>query len=72
MPTVFKKLVDISVWILFVVACLAIILGILALIRSPGQTMEAARVVGSARFWGLGVFSFFLTAVTVWFRKVIG
>ena len=50
MPTAFKKLVDISVLILFVVACLAIILGILALIRSPGQTMEAARVVGSAMF----------------------
>jgi membrane protein implicated in regulation of membrane protease activity len=32
MPPILKKLVDISVWILFVVGCVALILGIVALV----------------------------------------
>jgi hypothetical protein len=69
MPSTMKKLVDISVWILFIVGCLMLIFGIIASVRIGGP---AVRVVYSVQFWGIGLFSIFLSVVAAWFRKVIG
>ena len=69
-----KKLVDISVWILFVVGCIMLIIGILALFTRPIVTQPGlgVRVISAAQFWGVGVFSIFLSVVAAWFRSRIG
>ena len=72
MPSILKSLVTISVWILFVAGCIALIIGVLILLRGEsGQVAAAARATYAERFWGLGLFSIFLSTVAVWFRKII-
>ncbi len=58
MPSVFKTLVSISVWILFVAGCVAIIMGI---VNRDG-------IRGSSGF-AYGTFSIMLSVIAVWFRK---
>ncbi len=58
MPSVFKTLVSISVWILFVAGCVGIIIGI---INRDG-------IRGNAGF-AYGTFIIMLSVVAVWFRK---
>jgi hypothetical protein len=81
MSPILKKLVDISVWVLFVGGCVALVLGIVfVLIRAPQAAAPLrnqvpglmARPVGSPQLLSLGVFSVFLSVVATWFRKIIG
>ena len=73
MPSSLKVLVTISVWILFIGGCIALVIGTLILVRGGSeQVAAAARATYAERFWGLGLFSIFLSAVAVWFRKIIG
>ena len=58
MPAVFKTLVSISVWILFVGGCVGIALGII----------NRGGVRGNAGF-AYGLFIIMLSVVAVWFRK---
>jgi hypothetical protein len=76
MPPILKKLVDISVWILFVVGCIALIFGIVVVTFTRAVPVPLTRAVPTPRIWltplwGLGVFSLFLSVVAAWFRKVI-
>lgn len=86
MPPILKKLVDISVWILFVFGCVALILGIVAMVWT--RTLPTPHVltphVPTRPVWPtqfrslgvfspfLGVFSLFLSVIAAWFRKIIG
>ena len=77
MPPLLKKLVDISVWILFVGGCIALIVGIIFVLTQAPQAAappgsQVPRLVGSPRFLELGMFSVFLSVVAAWFRKLIG
>ena len=62
MPSVLKSLVTISVWILFISGCLALILGVVFISRRP-ETFH---------LWSLGTLSIMLSVVAAWFRKAIG
>jgi hypothetical protein len=73
MSSSLKSLVTISVWILFVAGCLALVIGFLTLLKAgSGQAGATARAIWAERFWGTGLFSVFLSAVAAWFRKAIG
>jgi hypothetical protein len=63
MPNSLKTIVDVSVWILFVLGCAAILLGVVALAGRDGD---------AARLFGVAAGSLFLSIVGAWFRKLIG
>ncbi len=62
MPRMLLALVTISVWILFVVGCLALLAGIIGLAAFWGSFR-----MGSA--FGFGVFSLMLSVIAAWFRQ---
>jgi hypothetical protein len=59
MPSILKSLVTISVWILFISGCVALVLGMVFLIRRS----EAFHL------WSLGAVSLMLSVIAAWFRK---
>ena len=62
MPKMLLTLVTISVWILFVAGCLALLIGVAGLARFwDGMRMGSA--------FGFGVFSLMLSVIAAWFRK---
>jgi hypothetical protein len=62
MTKILLTLVTISVWILFVVGCLALLGGIVGLFLFPaGRGMNAA--------FGFGAFSIMLSVIATWFRQ---
>jgi hypothetical protein len=62
MPRMLLALVTISVWILFVVGCLGLLIGIVGL-----ATFWDSLRMGSA--FGLGIFSLILSVIAAWFRQ---
>jgi hypothetical protein len=62
MPRMLLALVTISVWILFVVGCLGLLIGIVGLV-----TFWDSFRMGSA--FGLGIFSLILSVIAAWFRQ---
>jgi hypothetical protein len=62
MPRFLVTLVTISVWILFVVGCLALLGGIVGLFLFPGGSRMTAA-------FGFGVFSIMLSVIATWFRQ---
>ena len=62
MPRFLPLLVTISVWILFVVGCLAILGGIVGLFMLPGGSRASAA-------FGFGAFSLILSVIATWFRQ---
>jgi len=65
MPRFLPLLVTISVWILFVVGCLAILGGIVGLFMLPGGSRASAA-------FGFGAFSLILSVIATWFRQQLG
>jgi hypothetical protein len=62
MPKMLLALVTISVWILFVVGCLGILMGFAGIVMfSQGSRMTAAL--------GFGSFSIMLSVIAAWFRN---
>lgn len=62
MPKMLLALVTISVWILFVVGCLGILMGFAGIAMFPeGSRMTAAL--------GFGSFSIILSVIAAWFRN---
>lgn len=63
MPKMLLALVTISVWILFVVGCLGLLMGFVGLARflAGGSRMTAA--------FGFGAFSLMLSVIAAWFRN---
>ena len=55
MASIYKSLVSVSIWILFVAGCVGIVVGILD--RGRGAT------------FAYGTFTIMLSVVAVWFRK---
>lgn len=65
MPKMLLALVTISVWILFVVGCLVLLMGFAGLVMfSGGSRMTAA--------FGFGSFSIILSVIATWFRNQLG
>lgn len=65
MPKMLLALVTISVWILFVVGCLGIVMGFIGIAMfSQGSRMAAAL--------GFGSFSIMLSVIAAWFRNQLG
>jgi hypothetical protein len=62
MSKMLLALVTISVWILFVVGCLGLLIGIVGLV-----TFWDSLRMGSA--FGLGIFSLILSVIAAWFRQ---
>ena len=58
MPPIFKKLVSISVWILFVTGCLGII-----------SNFIGRGILGGGGLWTYAPLTVMLSVVAVWFRK---
>jgi len=72
MPPTLKTLATISARILFVAGCLALLIGMLDLLRAgSGETGAVARTAFAERLWGIAVISLFLSAVTAWFRRAM-
>lgn len=70
MPPIFKALITISVWVLFITGCLATITtGIMiGSAMSAGETAPMEAVAnGSA-----GIVAFFLACVAAWLRQKVG
>jgi hypothetical protein len=63
MPKMLLALVTISVWILFVVGCLGLLMGFagLAMFWAGSSRMTAA--------FGFGAFSLMLSVIAAWFRN---
>lgn len=61
MPPNLKALVTISVWILFVVGCIGLALGVVLIHRR----------LESVHLWSFGVFTIMLSVIAAWFRKSI-
>ncbi len=67
MPPIFKALVTITVWILFVYGCLGILGGIVLCIMSgAGATVSGSAVVLHP---SIGVASLILSSVAAWLRR---
>jgi len=65
MPKMLLALVTISVWILFVVGCLGIVMGFVGIAMfAQGSRMTAA--------FGFGSFSLMLSVIAAWFRNQLG
>jgi len=65
MPKMLLALVTISVWILFVVGCLGLLMGFAGLAMFwGGSRMTAA--------FGFGSFSIILSVIAAWFRNQLG
>jgi hypothetical protein len=66
MPKMLLALVTISVWILFVVGCLGLLMGFvgLGMFWAGGPRMTAA--------FGFGAFSLILSVIAAWFRNQLG
>ncbi len=62
MSKILLMLVTISVWILFVGGCLALLGGIAGLFLFPGGSRMSAS-------FGFGAFSIMLSVIATWFRQ---
>jgi hypothetical protein len=62
MPKMLEALVTISVWILFVMGCLGLLMGFIGLFAFPVGSRSSAA-------FGLGVFSLMLSVIATWFRS---
>jgi hypothetical protein len=63
MPKMLIMLVTISVWILFVVGCLGLLMGFAGIFLFPGVGSRMTAAVG------FGAFSIMLSVIATWFRK---
>jgi len=70
MPPVFKAIVSIIVWVLFIYGFLGVIGGVTVCFMgaSGGQVSAVAAVIHPA----IGVASLILAAVAAWLRKALG
>lgn len=62
MPKMLPLLVTISVWILFVVGCLGLLMGIVGIFLFPGGSRMSAA-------FGFGAFSIMMSVIATWFRN---
>jgi hypothetical protein len=62
MPRMLLALVTISVWILFVVGCLGLLIGIVGLTSFWGSMRMSSA-------FGFGVFSIIMSVIATWFRQ---
>jgi hypothetical protein len=62
MSKILLTLVTISVWILFVVGCLGLVMGLVGLFLLPGGSRASAS-------FGFGAFSIMLSVIATWFRQ---
>ena len=69
MPPIFKALASVTVWILFVYGCLAVLGGVVLC----GMTIGGAKVPDLAALLHptIGVASLILSSVATWFRKAL-
>ena len=68
MPPIFKALISITVWILFVKGCLAVLVStILVLMARPMMTGHTPLV--DVAMGGVGVVALVLAAVAAWIRQ---
>jgi hypothetical protein len=65
MPKMLLALVTISVWILFVVGCLGLLMGFAGLAMFWGGSRMTA-------LFGFGSFSLMLSVIATWFRNQLG
>lgn len=70
MPSLFKALVSIAVWVLFVYGLLAMLGGIV--ICFMGASGNGPSVVAAVIHPAIGTASLTLSAVTAWLRKLLG
>jgi uncharacterized membrane protein YqgA involved in biofilm formation len=71
MPPVFKAVVTISVWVLFIKGCLAVLTStLLVLMAQPMAT--GVTPLGGVAMGGIGVVALVLACVAAWIRQKIG
>lgn len=64
MPAIFKTLVNIVIWILFIAGILGLIMGLVSVLKGGYGGFSAG-----TRAWGGAIVCLFLSVVCTWFRK---
>ncbi|MBI4266915.1 MAG: hypothetical protein HY668_00925 [Chloroflexi bacterium] len=66
MPSVFKTLASITVWILFIFGCLSLLAGFVRLAGASGSSLPLI-----AAYFGYGIISLTLSVVTAKLRQML-
>ena len=71
MPQIFKAIISIAVWVLFVKGCMAVLVSTLLVFMA--QPMMTGKVpLADIGMGGVGIVALVLDAVTAWIRQKVG